>query len=145
MQFQDFKKKSFLIPLNIQGEWSDYKNFNSQQWRQNILNVLLLIITENNPKMKKKQLSEMAEKHLDMILNNVKSNLSPERPCLVLGFPPAQCWFVSFIVDAFLPLEQQEQYILGTNYYANHEQNIEIIKAKGDPLQFAFNLVSTLK
>lgn len=143
--FKSFKEKTFLIPLNSQGQWSDYKNFTSQQWKQNIINVLRLVIASNQPTLSKVKLNAMAESQLNMFIDNIKTNLSAETPCLALAFPPAQCWFVAFVVEAFLPLENEKTHTVFTpKNYANHDQTIEIIKAKGDPTVFAFSLVSEI-
>lgn len=143
--FKEFKERSFFIPLNKHGQWSNYKNFTGEQWKQNIINVLRLVIASQNPTFNKAKLNNIAENQLNMFVSNIKENISPERPCLALAFPPAQCWFVAFVVEAFLPLENEQTHTVFTpKNYANHEQTIEIIKAKGDPIQFAFSLVSEI-
>lgn len=143
IEFKHFKDKSFLIPLNKQGQWSNYKNFTGEQWKQNIINVLRLVIASHNPGLNKSRLNEMATSQLDSFVKSIKDNLSPDRPCLALAFPPAQCWFIAFVVEAFLPLENEQTHTVFTpKNYANHEQTVEIIKAKGDPVVFAFDLVN---
>lgn len=145
VKFKQFKEKSFFIPLNAQGQWSDYKNFTGLQWKQNIINVLRLVIAANNPTIEKNKLNDLAEQQLEMFINNIKVNLSPERPCLALAFAPAKCWFVAFVVEAFVPFEKVENINLFQPYsYAGPAQTVEIIKAKGDPVQFAFELVKEL-
>lgn len=146
IDFKNFKEKSFLIPLNSQGVWTDYKKFSGEQWKQNILNVLMLVLAANNPTLNKSSLNNIAQQQLNMFIQNIKDNLSPERPCLALAFPPAQCWFVAFVVEAFLPLENEQTYTVCTpKNYANHEQTVEIIKAKGNPVQFAFSLLNEIE
>lgn len=144
IKFKDFKEKSFFIPLNAQGQWSNYKNFTGLHWKQNIINVLRLVIAANNPQIEKSQLNQLAEQQLEMFVNNIRENLSPDRPCLALGFAPAKCWFIAFVVEAFVPLEKTESYNIFQQHYAGQAQTVEIIKAKGDPIQFAFQLINEL-
>lgn len=146
INFKQFKEKSFFIPLNAYGQWADYKQYSGQEWRQNIVNVLRIVIAAENPTAPIEQVTHSAEKQIDTFIQTIKANLSPERPCLALAFAPAKCWFVAFVVEAFLPLENaSENNLFERKYYAEAEQTVEIVKAKGNPIQFAFDLVKDLE
>lgn len=145
IKFKQFKEKSFFIPLTQYGEWSHYKQFSGQEWRNNIVNVLKLTIAAVNPELSKEKLQYIAEQQVDAFVNQVRQNISPQTPCLAMAFAPAQCWFIAFVVDAFIPFENQESNIFIQKHYAEAAQTIEISKAKGDPVLFAYNLVSELE
>lgn len=146
IKFKKFKEKSFFIPLNSNGVWTDYKNIPGEQWRQNIINVLRLVIAAENPTAPLEQINYTAQQHIDMFVQSIKENLSPQKPCLALAFAPAQCWFIAFVVEAFVPFEQaSNQNIFQRKYYAEAEQTVEIVKAKGDPIEFAYQLVKDIE
>ena len=146
IKFKQFKEKSFFIPLSKNGQWSDYKKFKADEWKNNILTVLKLTIQAENPNLNKDDVAKNAETQLNMFVQNIRQHLSPHTPCLALAFPPAKCWFIAFVVDAFLPFEDSSNNnIFIQKHYAEAEQTIEIAKHKGDPLQFAFNLVNEME
>lgn len=146
IKFKQFKEKSFFIPLTKDGQWSHYKNFSGQEWRNNIVNVLKLTIAAVNPTLPKDKLQSIAQQQVDSFVQQIKQNISPQTPCLAMAFAPAQCWFVAFVVDAFVPFENKENNnIFAEKHYAEAEQTIEISKAHGDPVLFAYNLVSSLE
>lgn len=146
IQLKQFKEKSFLIPLSANGQWVDYKQFKGPAWRQNIINVLRIVITGSNTTLNAEQVTKMAEQQVDSFVQTIRENLSPQRPCLALAFEPARCWFVAFIVDAFLPLENvSDNNIFEKKHYSEAEQTIAIVKAKGDPITFALELVNELE
>ena len=137
IKLKKFKEKSFLIPLSVNGQWVDYKQFKANEWRQNIINVLRIVLTASNTCEDKEQISKMAAQQVDMFVQNIKENLSPQKPCLALAFEPARCWFVAFIVEAFLPLENiNDRNIFEKKYYSDTEQTIAIVKSKGDVVPF---------
>lgn len=145
IKFKQFKEKSFFIPLTKDGQWSNYKNFSGQEWRNNIVNVLKLTIASVNPDLSKDKLQSIAEQQVDAFVNQIRNNISPHTPCLAMAFAPAQCWFIAFVVDAFIPFEKEDSNIFIQKHYAEADQTIEIAKAKGDPVAFAYNLVSELE
>lgn len=146
IKLKEFKEKSFLIPLSTHGQWEDYKQFSAMEWKKSVINVLRLVMTAENPTAHKEEITKMAQQQVDIFVNNIKNNLSPHTPCLALAFPPAKCWFIAFIVDAFIPLENtSENNIFAKKHYAQAEQSIAIVKAKGDPVVFALELVNELE
>lgn len=146
IKLKEFQKKCFLIPLTKYGQWANYKQFTAPEWKQNIINVLRMVITASNPLANKAEVTKLAEQQLETFIKTIVENLSPQRPCLALAFAPAQCWFVAFVVEAFLPLENvSENNIFNNKYYAEVEQTIEIVKAKGNPINFALELVNELE
>lgn len=143
----EFKKKAFFIPLHANGEWASYKQFSSQQWEKNILMLLRMSIVSSNTDMPLEKTEELAKEHLERLLFNIRQNLTPEQPCLVLGNTSSQSWFIAFVVEAFIPFDNKDSYnvfnLSQHKTYAHREQNVEIAKVKGDPLEFAYNLIKT--
>ena len=143
---KEFKEKSFLIPLSLSGGWADYKEFESAAWRQNIVNVFRIVLSGSNPSASKEDVSKNAEQQVDMFVQNIRENLTPQTPCLALAFAPAQCWFVAFFTEAFLPLEGvTKANVFETVYYSDMEQTMAIIHCNADPMVFALNLVNELE
>jgi hypothetical protein len=140
IKINEFRKKAFLIPLNQYGTIVDYKQFNAEQWKKNIVELLKMVNQSTMINSTQEEITEFSVNQFEEFLKTIKSHLNPNMPCLCLGFPPAHCWFIPFITEAFLPYEKIN--VLQVKSYSESEQTIEIIKNKGDPILFALNLLN---